>query len=187
MMETATAKGEKVTAYSGNVRPAFVITGVIIIMHIIVAAILFNEINIEFWLINALLFVLYTLLFGVMVFQATQITITIYENGIDWQRSSSHLFTTWDNIDRIGRNNEGDSTTYGLHLREQVQPEVNSWLDRRLYAAPVDYIRLTPTIIVPTTLRGVKGNVIDMQAFAATPFGQNILRYTPHLLEKNGS
>ena len=184
MIDTTTDKGRKVNAYTGNVRPAIVMTLMIIVVHIVVTAIVVNEIDAAFWLVNIILFILYTLLFGIMAFQATQIKITVYEKGIDWQRNRSHLFTTWDNIDKIGRHNEGDSTTYGIYLCEQVQPKAHSWLDKRLFAAPVGYIRLTPTLIVPTTFKGVAGNVIDMKAFTKTDFGQDVLRYAPHLLQQ---
>jgi len=184
MADRITNKGEKVNMYTGNVRPAIVITLVLIVVHIVVMAIVVHEINVVFWLVNILLFILYTLFFGVMAFQATQITITVHENGIDWQRSSSHVFTTWDNINKIGRKDEGDSTTFGIYLHEPVQPEVHTWMDRRFFSAPVGYIRLIPTVKVPTTFNGLAGNVIDMQAFAETDFGQDVLRYMPHLFDK---
>jgi len=182
-MRDTTEKGAKVNVYRGNVRPAIVITLVIVVIHVAVMALVFDTFDVAFWLVNGFLFVLYMLFFGVMVFQATQITIAVYEKGIDWQRGGSHVFTTWDNIERIGRKNEGDSTTFGLHLRAPVSPDVTHWLDKRLFAAPVDYIRLTPTVHVPTTFNGLKGNMIDWQAFTATDFGQDVSRHAPHLLE----
>lgn len=183
MIDTATDKGRKVNTYTGNVRPAIMIVFVIIVIHLIVIAIVVDEMSAAFWLVNIFLFVLYTVFFAVMVFQATQIRIIVYEKGIDWQRHRSHVFTAWDNIDRIGRKNEGDSTTFGIHLHESIQPQVHGWLDKRLFSASVDYLRLIPTVKVPTTFKGMEGNVIDMQAFAETDFGQDILRYAPHLLE----
>ncbi len=184
MKDTADDKGGKVNAYTGNLRPPIVITLVIIVVHIVVMLILVNKIGVAFWVVNGILFILYMLFFCVMAFQATQITITVYENGIDWQRSTSHVFTTWENIDMIGRKDEGDSTTFGIYLHEPVQSEVTSWLDKRFFSVPVDYIRLTPTIRVPTTFKGLGGNVINRQAFAETEFGRDVLRYAPLLLEK---
>ncbi len=99
--------------------------------------------------------------FGVMVFQARLITITVYENGIAWERGSSHVFTTWDNIDRIDRKDEGQSTTFGFFLREPLTPETNRWLDKRLFAAPVDYIRLIPTRSSPDEIWGQEGQPAD--------------------------
>ncbi len=184
MIDATIDKGEKVNVYTGTLRPAIAITTVIIVVHITVMALVVNsETTLAFWVVNSFLFILYMLFFAVMAFQATQITITVYEKGIDWQRSHSHVFTTWDNIDMIGRRNEGDSTTYGVYLHKPVQPEVNSWLDKRLFSAPVDYISLIPTITVPTRFKGIKGNVIDMPALAKTDFGQDVSRYAPHLLE----
>lgn len=184
MINTMVAKGAKVHVYTGSVRPAIVIIGVIVVVHVVAAAVLANEINVQFWTFNITLFVLYALLFGVMVFQATRITITVYENGIDWQRGGSHVFTTWDNMDTIERKNEGDSATFGIYLHEPVQPEAHNWLDKRLFSTPVGYIRLIPTVTVPTTFNGLQGNVIDRQAFAETDFGQDLLRYAPHLLDR---
>jgi hypothetical protein len=185
MIDPPPDKGEKVSTYTGNIRPAIVASLVIVVVHVVVMAIVIgvNEITIAFWVVNIFLFILYATLFGVMAYQAIQITITVYEKGIGWQRGTSHVFTTWDNIDAIGRKDEGDSTTFGLYLREPVQPEVHSWLDRRLFAAPVDYIRLIPTVTVVTTFTGLQGNMIDMTAFAETDFGKDVSRYAPQLLE----
>lgn len=177
-------KGTKVNTYRGNLRPAIVLTLVIIVVHLVVVAIVVHEVNVAFWVVNSLLFILYMLFFGVMAFQATQITITVYEKGLDWQRGSSHVFATWDNMATIGRKDEGDSTTFGIHLHQPVAPQGSRWLDRRLFSAPVGYIRLIPTVKVPTTFKGTEGNVIDRQAFAETDFGQDVLRHAPHLLER---
>lgn len=178
-----TDKGAKINAYTGDMRPAIGITLLIIVIHIVIAAMVVDELDSAFWVVNIFLFVLYAGLFAVMAFQARYITITIHEKGIDWQRGSSHLFTTWDNMASIGRRNEGDATTYGIFLHEPMQPDTRSWLDERFFSTPVDYIRLIPTITVPTTFVGLEGNVIDWQTFAETDFGQDISRYAPHLLE----
>lgn len=183
MVESTTDKGEEVNIYKGEIRPAIVIVLVVIVLHIAIAAIVVDEVDVAFWVVNITMFILYALGFAVMAFQATQITIAVYDKGIGWRRGSSHVFTTWGNIDRIGRKDEGDSATFGIFLHERVQPEVHSWLDRRLFAAPIDYIRLIPTVRVPTRFKGRDGNVIDWQALAETTFGQDVLRYAPHLLE----
>lgn len=183
-MDTITDMGECINIYTGNIRPAVVITLVIIVIHIAVASIVFNEVTAAFWVVNIFLFILYMLFFGVMAFQATQMKITVYEKGIEWQRGGSHVFTTWDNIKSIGRKDEGDSATFGLYLQQPVQPTASSWLDKRFFSASVDYIRLIPTIKVPTIFKGLQGNVIDRQALAETDFGQDVLRYAPHLFEK---
>lgn len=183
MAHPITDKGNSINTYTGNLRPAVVLALTLILIHITAAAIFGDEANSRFWLFNITVFTLYTPFFGVMAFQATQITITVYEKGIGWQRGGSHVFTTWDNIAAIGRKNEGDAATFGLYLHEQVQPDVSRWLDKRLFAAPVAYIRLIPTVTVPTTFQGREGNVIDMPAFAQTDFGQDISPYVPHLLE----
>jgi len=185
MIDTATDKGARVNTYTGDIRPAVWVIGVIVAIHIIVVSLVANEFNTAFWVVNIFLFALYAFFFAIMVFQATRITVTVYENGIDWQRNSSHAFTTWDNIAKIGRQNEGDSTTYGIFLHQPIQPTVNSTLDKRLFSAPVTYISLIPTIRVPTTFAGMDGNLINWDALAKTDFGQDVSRYAPHLLEND--
>lgn len=184
-MEISTREQGSGQVYKGNIRPAIIVTAGILLIHTVVVMLFLNEINATFWIMNALALLTYALIFSIMAFQATRITITIHEDGIDWQRGSSHLFTTWDNIDYIGSNDEGDSTTYGIFLHNEVQAEVHSWLDKRFFATPTAYIRLIPTVKVPTKWEGVQqGSIIDMEAFAGTDFGQNILHYAPHLFEK---
>jgi hypothetical protein len=179
-----TYKGNKVNAYRGNLRPAIVMIEVVIAVHVVVAALVVDGRDVAFWVVNLVLFAMYMAFFGVMAFQATQIIVTVYETGIDWRRGGSHVFATWDNIDRIGRKDEGDAASFGIYLREAVAPAVDGWLSRRLFAGPVDYIRLIPTVRVPTTFQGRKGNVVDWQAFADTDFGRDVARYAPHLLER---
>lgn len=183
MPVTTVDKGNKINAYTGRLRPAIMITLVMIIVHVAVMGLLVNEITVEILVVNIALFVLYILGFAIMAFQARYITITVYENGIEWQRGTSRAFTTWDNIDRIDRKDEGDSTTFGIFLHEPVSPDVSSWLDRRLFSSPVDYIRLIPTVTVPTSFKGMKGNMIDLRAFAVTDLGRDIEHYAPHLFE----
>ncbi|MEL6306680.1 MAG: hypothetical protein AAFR81_23225 [Chloroflexota bacterium] len=186
MIDTTTDKGAIVNTYTGDIRPAVWVIGVIVVIHIIVVSLAGIEFDTAFWILNISLFLLYAFFFSIMAFQATRITITVYENGIDWRRNSSHAFTTWDNIAKIGRRNEGDATTYGIFLYQPIQPTVNSALDKRLFSAPVTYISLTPTLRVPTTFAGMDGNLINWDAFAKIDFGQDIVRYAPHLLEKEG-
>ncbi len=183
MAAIATDKGKMIHTYTGRLRPAIMILLVVIVVHIGAVGLLVNEITIDILLVNIFLVTLYMLAFVIMAFQARYIKITVYENGIEWQRSTSCVFTTWGNIDKIDRRDEGDSTTYGIYLHEPVAPDVSSWLDKRFFSHPVDYIRLIPTVPVPTTFKGLGGNVIDMQALAETDFGQDLARYAPHLLE----
>jgi len=182
MTDTSSDKGAIVNTYTGNIRSAVWGIAIIIAIHILVLLLLPVEHNVAFWSVNIILFTLYAIFFGIMVFQATRISIIVYENGINWQRNSSHTFTTWDNIAKIDRRNEGDSTTYGIYLQQAIQPLVNSAIDKRFFSAPVDYISLIPTIIVPTKFKCLEGNVIDWKTFAETDFGQDISLYVPHLL-----
>jgi hypothetical protein len=183
MINTATDKGEIVKTYAGDIRSAIWIIAVIIVIHVIVILLVANEFDASFWSVNIALFILYGLFFGIMAFQAKRITITVYENGIEWQRNGSHVFTTWDNMAKIGRRNEGDSTSYGIYLHQPIQPTVHASVDKRFFSAPVDYFSLIPTVKVPTKFKGMDGNVIDWDAFVETDFGQNIARYAPHLLQ----
>lgn len=182
-METTINKGELVHTYTGSLIPTLTASSVMSAIFIAVAFFIFEEFNLQFWVVVGFLMLLDAVIFGVMVFQATQIKIIVYEDGLEWQRGTSHAFTSWNNIEAIGRNNEGDSTTYGIYLHETIQPEASDGLSKRFFSAPVEYIRLIPTVVVPTKLKGTDGNVIDWQAFAKTDFGQDILRYAPHLLE----
>ena len=187
-MEISTREHGTGKVYKGNIRPAIAVIIGILLIHGVVLMIFWTEINAIFWIMNALALLAYALIFSVMYFQATQIAITVYEDGIDWQRGSSHVFTTWENINYIGRNDEGDSTTYGIFLHKEVQAEAHSWIDKRFFSAPVTYIRLIPTVKVPTKWDGLRqGSIIDMEAFAGTEFGQNLLQYAPHLLEQDKS
>jgi hypothetical protein len=181
MTATTADKGKEINTYTGRLRSAIMITLMVIIVHIGAMGLLVNEITVVFWAVNIVLFILYMLFFAIMAFQATYIKISVYENGIEWQRSTSCVFTTWDNINKIDRKDEGDSTTFGIYLHEHVSSDVSSWLDRRFFSNPVDYIRLIPTVSVPTTFKGLEGNMIDIQAFAKTDFGQDLARYAPHL------
>lgn len=178
MRDSAIDEGRIVNAYTGSVRPVIGIVLVMIVIYIVVMAIVVNEVNLAFWLFNSLLFILYMLFFAVMASSDT-IYDCIYENGIAWQRGSSHVFATCDTIGFIGRKDEGDSSTFGIYLNKPIQPEVYSWLDKRLFSSPVGYIRLTLTVQVPTTFRARKGNVIHRQALAETDFGKDVLSYVP--------
>ena len=72
-----------------------------------------------------------------------------------------------------------------IFLHRESEPKISNWLDKHFFAPSGDYIRLTGIVTVPTNFEGLtKGSVIDIEEFAKTKLGQDLLHYAPHLFEK---
>ena len=157
----------------------------IIAIQIVVMVFLFSGDdmpNNSVWFINFAIAMLALALF-ILFIQVAESSLTVYEDGLEWQRGKSVLFSTWDNMRAIERKNEGDAATYGIQLHEKVEVEINGWFDKFFYGSSTDYIRLTGIVNVPMRFAGLKGNVIKLDEFAETEFGQDLMHYAPHLFE----
>ena len=135
------------------------------------------------WLINITIAML-TLTVYFLFIQVAESSLVIYEDGLEWRRGKSYLFAEWKNMRAIVRKNEGDAATYGIQLIKSVDVEINGLLDRFFFGSSTDYIRLTGLVTVPMRWEGFrKGNLIKLEEFAETEFGQDLMHYAPQLFE----
>lgn len=129
-------------------------------------------------------------LFGFMgwlaFIQATQMTLTVRDEGLEYRLGSGVVLTSWDNLVRFARRDSGRVATVGLLLRDKVKQEVHGGrLDKAFFGEePVTYIPLSDIVPVPVIYdKETKQRHVDTGKFAKTPFGQELLHYAPHLFE----
>jgi hypothetical protein len=138
----------------------------------------------------------YMLVFAVPLFgfaswfgfiQATQMTLTVRDDGLEYRFGSGVASTSWGNLIRFTRRDSGKVVTLGLDLRQKVRQEVRGGkLDRFFFGAgPVTFIPLSTIVPVPMVYdKHSKKRRVDTEKFAKTPFGQELLHYAPHLFEE---
>jgi hypothetical protein len=118
--------------------------------------------------------------------QATQMTLTVRDDSLEYRLGSGVASTSWDNLARFGRSNSLRVVTMGLVLRHKIQQQVRGGkLDRAFFGEePVTFIPLSDIVSVPTIYdKQSKKRRVDTEKLAETPFGQELLHYAPHLFE----
>lgn len=136
------------------------------------------------WAITFILLPLYGYGIWEMFIRATQTSITLYKDGIEWQRGGSRLFTTWDNVSHLGCHGKGESMSYGIFLHKKVKPEVNGLIESLAYGRESNYILLTGLLSIPTQWSFRRDTTIDLDKLSQTDFGRTLMHYAPHLFEK---
>jgi hypothetical protein len=122
--------------------------------------------------------------------QATQMTLTVRDEGLEYRLGSGVVLTSWDNLVRFARRDNGRVATVGLLLHNKVRQEVHGGrLDKAFFGEEsVTYIPLSDIVPVPVIYnKETKQRHVDTGKFAKTPFGQELLHYAPHLFEEGTS
>lgn len=154
---------------------------VFLVFHFFVMTSFWNESSA--WFITLFLMPVYTFWIWSTIIEATQTRITFYDDGLELQRGGSRLFSTWENMRHIGAKSRSRNSTYGIFLSNEVQPDNVGLIEGLVYGHSSDYIELSSIIKVPTK-NSWTNRKIDLDKFAQTEFGQDLMRYTPHLFEK---
>jgi hypothetical protein len=117
-------------------------------------------------------------------------TLTVRDEGLEYRLGSGVVLTSWDNLVRFARRDNGRVATVGLLLHNKVRQEVHGGrLDKAFFGEEsVTYIPLSDIVPVPVIYnKETKQRHVDTGKFAKTPFGQELLHYAPHLFEEGTS
>lgn len=118
---------------------------------------------------------------GCLYYFAATSKLHVDADGFEWQQGRLHLRSPWSNVSHLGSKNEGDATSYGLFLKTPMPTKLDSkgLLPKYLIdPKTMDYVPLSG--IVPLTIRAA---AIDQHALRKTPFGQDLIRLAPQVLQ----
>jgi hypothetical protein len=122
--------------------------------------------------------------------QATQMTLTVRDEGLEYRFGSGTVTTPWANLRRFLYHSTGRTSTMGVELGSSVRQQVHGGkLDKAFFGEePVHYIPLSDIVSVPTVYDKEKKQArVDLEKFAKTPFGQELLHHAPHLFEESAA
>jgi hypothetical protein len=129
---------------------------------------------------------LYGYVFWSLIIGISQTSITVYEDGLEWQRGGAKLFVRWEDLYELGRKPAGGSVSFGIYLNHSIEPEVNGFAEKLIFGRATNFITLTGIVDVPSYWAGFgKGQMLDTYKFADTEFGRELMRYAPHLFRDN--
>ena len=144
------------------------------IIHFAVTSLIFQNL---FWFLTGILLPIYAFILFRTFIAATQTSIAIHEDGIEYHYGNSSAFSTWDNVKHINK--------LGIFLHQPIKPVVDGgFIDKLLlWRRTMTYIPFSDLVHVPRRWLNYKqGFVIDFEKFANTAFGRDLRHYAPHLL-----
>lgn len=132
------------------------------------------------WLWICLLIPVATFVGWISFIQARRTCIVLSKDGIEYRFGQMRTFASWDNLSHFGVKHSGrGSSRKGFFLHESLRKHLLG------VEYSQDFFDVSNVINVPTQWEGfIKGTVVDLEKFAKTEFGQDLLHYAPHLFEK---
>jgi hypothetical protein len=118
--------------------------------------------------------------------ESMQMTLIVREDGLEYRFGSGSVLTLWENLRCFAYRGNGRTITTGVELRSSVRQQVHGGkLGKMVFGEELVHYILSSLVPVPRIYDKEKKLVrVDTEKFAETPFGQKLLRYAPHLFEK---
>jgi hypothetical protein len=117
-------------------------------------------------------------------------SLSVYEDGIEYQIGESYIFSTWDNINAFELRQEevgSRGSSYFVPLpflilfREAETISEPSFSDKWAFRRHSKYhIPLYQVLRIPL----IRSKEIDYKSLRTTEFGQYLLEYAPHIFEE---
>lgn len=141
------------------------------------------------WYGLACMIPLFGLFIWVNVIQATQMSLTLREDGLERHFGSSMIFSSWHNLSEFTIQSSGRNSITGISLKSLVKQEVSGGkVERKIFGTDLqNFIRLCDVVRVPVLYdKKAKKQRVDIEKFVLTPFGKDLMQYAPHLFEQEG-